>query len=162
VSKSPQIKSIMETRKLIPVEQLQYSPIIMGEIYRKMSYIPLEKSKIGYGNKSETIYFVLNQTQWKENDCTLFLNMSDGREHNRLEMEQTFRMNLECWRFQLEAYYRKNEEGNAELVVKANQIIIQRVSDMDIEFSHSANESEYIEMIKAEEQTIINANKLIN
>ncbi len=88
--------------------------------------------------------------------------MSDGKEHNRLEMEQTFRMNLECWRFQLEAYYRNNKQGKAELVVKANQIIIQRVSDMDIEFSHSANESEYIEKIKAEEETIINANKLIN
>lgn len=153
----------MDTRKMIPVEQLQYSPIFMGELYRKMSYLPKFKSKIDdYVERSETIYFILNQKQWKDNDCSFFLQMSDGREHSRLEMEQPFNTLVECWRFQIEVYYRKNADGKAELVVRPKKILIQRASEMDIEFTHTASEREYIDNLKAEEETIINAKKHIN
>lgn len=148
----------MDTRKLIPVEQLEYSSIFMGEVYRKMSYLPSSDSTISdYGNKSKTIYFVLNQKLWKDNDCSFFLQMSDGREHNRLEMQQPLNLNIECWRFQIEVYYQKDDNNNVELVIKPTKIIIQRVSEIDIEFTHTANEKEYLE----KEQAINEANKYI-
>ena len=153
----------MDTRKMIPVEQLQYSSIFMGEVYRKMSYLPSEDTKVvDYINKSRTIYFVLNQKQWKPNDCSFFLQMSDGREHNRLEMEQPFNNNIECWRFQLEVYYTKDDNGNTQLVITPTKMLITRVAEGSWDaFKHTANEKEYLDNIKAEEEIIINAKQQI-
>ena len=152
----------MDTRKLIPAEQLQHSQIFMGELYRKMSYLPYLDTVIDdYYNKSKTVYLILNQKRWKNNDCTLYLQMSDGQEHNRLEMEQPFNMTLECWRFSIEAYYKRDTDGKEILIVNPTKIIIQEVSDVEIEFTHSASESEYLQKIEAERQAIEDANKYI-
>ena len=53
--------------------------------------------------------------------------MSDGQEHNRLELEQPFNMTLECWRFSIEAYFKKDKDGAEVLIIKPTKIIIQEV-----------------------------------
>ena len=152
----------MDTRKLIPVEQLQYSSIFMGELYRKMSYLPETSERIdSYFNKSKTIYFVLNQKLWKDNDCSFFLQMSDGKEHQRMEMEQPIHMNIECWRFAIEVHYRKNDKNESEVVVKPTKIFISRVSQLDKEFVHTSCEGEYLEKIEQERKAMEDANNLI-
>lgn len=150
----------MDIIKLITAEDLTSNPFFMTEFQKKLSYIPEAKKRLDYSGCSMPIYFVVNQKEWRKNEVSLYVNLCDGREHQRLEMEQPMNAHsaLRSWRYALEVKYIEEEIEIA--VTKINKQEITKPKN--IVDNYPADEKEYEQLVENQISVMNEAYNKIN
>jgi len=156
----------MDTRKLITEDELTNNPFFMAEFFKKLSYIADYKKQVDYSGQSRPMYFIVNQKQWGKNECTMYVNVCDGKEHQNLEFKQLLEAPIKAWRFAVTA--RIIEDVLDDKKPQQIEIIIEKVikqeltKPTDLVNLYPADEDSYNELIATQALAMSEAYKKVN
>jgi len=76
----------MNTKKILPLKDVFQDDSFIELFEEQYSYVPAHKKEIQWDDKSVNLNWVLEETLWSDDTCTMRLRSMEGSEHTDLYM----------------------------------------------------------------------------